>query len=212
PPRADERARPDERIRAVAAQVGHGRGFLSPAVGKVAEADERAAGERAGVERGGRRRRGGARPARGGGSARRSGPRIVAGAAAAGERRERQQPGQDPSCTHPLPRRPAAHASTERGAARSPPIPSLDGTKLPVATARIRPTGGLDAPTRDQGESMRRPAAGARAFLQCASCRFAALYAVPFCAGLAAAGSPRAATALLGAGFWLVLTLAIEVT
>ncbi len=51
-----------------------------------------------------------------------------------------------------------------------------------------------------------------RSFLQCASCRFAALYFMPFCAGLAAAGEPRAASALLGAAFWLVLTLAIEVT
>jgi 4-hydroxybenzoate polyprenyltransferase len=60
---------------------------------------------------------------------------------------------------------------------------------------------------------MSTPAAGrVRAFLQCASCRFAALYFMPFCAGLAAAGHPSAAGVLLGAGFWLLLTLAIEVT
>jgi 4-hydroxybenzoate polyprenyltransferase len=51
-----------------------------------------------------------------------------------------------------------------------------------------------------------------RAFLQCASCRFSALYFMPFCAGLVAAGDASAASALLGAGFWLVLALAIEVT
>lgn len=58
----------------------------------------------------------------------------------------------------------------------------------------------------------RRAARGIRAFLQCASCRFSALYFMPFCAGLVAAGDPSVASALLGAGFWLVLTLAIEVT
>jgi 4-hydroxybenzoate polyprenyltransferase len=58
----------------------------------------------------------------------------------------------------------------------------------------------------------RRAAGGARTFLQCASCRFSALYFMPFCAGLVAAGRPSAAGALLGAGFWLLLTLAIEVT
>lgn len=51
-----------------------------------------------------------------------------------------------------------------------------------------------------------------RALLRCASCRFGALYYVPFCGGLAAAGTLSAASALLGAGFWLVLGLAIEVT
>lgn len=60
---------------------------------------------------------------------------------------------------------------------------------------------------------MSRPAAGGlRAFLQCGSCRFSALYFMPFCAGLVAAGHPSLASALLGAGFWIVLTLAIEVT
>ncbi|HEX7291556.1 MAG TPA: UbiA family prenyltransferase [Conexibacter sp.] len=51
-----------------------------------------------------------------------------------------------------------------------------------------------------------------RALLRCGSCRFGALYYVPFCAGMAAAGTLTAATALLGAGFWLALGLAIEVT
>lgn len=51
-----------------------------------------------------------------------------------------------------------------------------------------------------------------RALLQCASCRFGALYYVPFCAGMAAAGTLSAVTALLGAAFWLALGLAIEVT
>lgn len=50
------------------------------------------------------------------------------------------------------------------------------------------------------------------ALLRCASCRFGALYYVPFCAGMAAAGTLSAATALLGAVFWLLLGLAIEVT
>jgi len=51
-----------------------------------------------------------------------------------------------------------------------------------------------------------------RAFMQCASCRFSALYFMPFCGGLAAAGrlSPRAA--ILGAVGWLTLALAVEVT
>ncbi|MGN6189700.1 MAG: UbiA family prenyltransferase [Conexibacter sp.] len=51
-----------------------------------------------------------------------------------------------------------------------------------------------------------------RALLRCASCRFGALYYVPFCAGMAAAGTLDVLTALLGAGFWLALGLAIEVT
>jgi len=51
-----------------------------------------------------------------------------------------------------------------------------------------------------------------RALLQCASCRFGALYYMPFCAGMAAAGTLTVLTALLGAAFWLVLGLAIEVT
>jgi len=51
-----------------------------------------------------------------------------------------------------------------------------------------------------------------RALLQCASCRFGALYYVPFSAGMAAAGTLDVVTALLGAAFWLVLGLAIEVT
>jgi 4-hydroxybenzoate polyprenyltransferase len=51
-----------------------------------------------------------------------------------------------------------------------------------------------------------------RALLQCASCRFGALYYVPFCAGLAAAGTLSVLGALLGAAFWLALGLAIEVT
>jgi 4-hydroxybenzoate polyprenyltransferase len=51
-----------------------------------------------------------------------------------------------------------------------------------------------------------------RALLQCASCRFGALYYVPFCAGMAAAGTLSVLTALLAAAFWLALGLAIEVT
>jgi len=51
-----------------------------------------------------------------------------------------------------------------------------------------------------------------QALLRCASCRFGALYYVPFCAGMAAAGTLNVATALLGAAFWLLLGLAIEVT
>jgi len=51
-----------------------------------------------------------------------------------------------------------------------------------------------------------------RALLQCASCRFGALYYVPFCAGMAAAGTLDVLTASLGAAFWLTLGLAIEVT
>jgi 4-hydroxybenzoate polyprenyltransferase len=51
-----------------------------------------------------------------------------------------------------------------------------------------------------------------RALLQCASCRFGALYCVPFCAGLAAAGTLSVATALLAVAFWLALGMAIEVT
>lgn len=49
-------------------------------------------------------------------------------------------------------------------------------------------------------------------FLQCASFRFSALYFIPFSGGLAAAGALRMPTALLGAAFSCVLTLAIEVT
>jgi len=51
-----------------------------------------------------------------------------------------------------------------------------------------------------------------RALLQCASCRFGALYLAPFGGGLAAAGTLDLASALLGGAFWLVLGLAIEVT
>ena len=58
----------------------------------------------------------------------------------------------------------------------------------------------------------RRAVRGLRALLRSASCRFGALYYVPFCAGMAAAGTLSVAGALLGAGFWLVLSLAIEVT
>ncbi|HMJ01953.1 MAG TPA: UbiA family prenyltransferase, partial [Conexibacter sp.] len=43
-------------------------------------------------------------------------------------------------------------------------------------------------------------------------CRFSALYFIPFCGGLAAAGSLRVGDALLGAAFWCVLTVAIEIT
>src|SRR5215207_9986654 len=50
------------------------------------------------------------------------------------------------------------------------------------------------------------------ALLQCASCRFGALYYVPFCAGMAAAGTLTVASALLGVGFWLTMGMAIEVT
>jgi len=56
------------------------------------------------------------------------------------------------------------------------------------------------------------PVGKPRALLQCASCRFGALYCVPFCAGMAAAGTLSPATALLGAAFWLTLGMAIEVT
>jgi len=51
-----------------------------------------------------------------------------------------------------------------------------------------------------------------RALLQCASCRFSALYFIPFSGGLAAAGRSDAGDALLAAGFWLLLTLGIELT
>jgi 4-hydroxybenzoate polyprenyltransferase len=51
-----------------------------------------------------------------------------------------------------------------------------------------------------------------RTFLQCASCRFSVLYFIPFCGGLAAAGGLQLSHALLGAAFWGVITLAIEVT
>lgn len=57
-----------------------------------------------------------------------------------------------------------------------------------------------------------RRAAATRAFLQCASCRFSILYFMPFCGGLAAARRLDGRTALLAAGFWLTLSLAIEVT
>jgi 4-hydroxybenzoate polyprenyltransferase len=50
------------------------------------------------------------------------------------------------------------------------------------------------------------------AFLRCASCRFAALYFVPFYAGLTQAGHGTIATALLGAVFWIVYSLSIETT
>jgi 4-hydroxybenzoate polyprenyltransferase len=51
-----------------------------------------------------------------------------------------------------------------------------------------------------------------RTFVQCASCRFSALYFIPFCGGLAAADDVRVAPLLLAAAFWIVLTLAIETT
>jgi 4-hydroxybenzoate polyprenyltransferase len=51
-----------------------------------------------------------------------------------------------------------------------------------------------------------------RTFLQCASCRFSALYFIPFCGGLAASGALDAIHVVLGAAFWCVITLAIEVT
>ncbi len=50
------------------------------------------------------------------------------------------------------------------------------------------------------------------AFLRCASCRFAALYFIPFFAGLVQMGRGTAAYALFGAVFWLLTSLAIEVT
>lgn len=51
-----------------------------------------------------------------------------------------------------------------------------------------------------------------RDVLRCGSCRFAALYFIPFCGGLAAAGDVRVAPLLLAAAGWIVLTLAIELT
>src|SRR5689334_19622480 len=57
-----------------------------------------------------------------------------------------------------------------------------------------------------------RPVRTLRALLRCASCRFGALYYVPFCAGMATAGTLNVVTALLGAAFWLTLGLAIEIT
>jgi len=52
----------------------------------------------------------------------------------------------------------------------------------------------------------------AAAFLRCASCRFATLYFVPFFAGLVLAGRDTLGYAALGALFWIVHSLAIEVT
>jgi 4-hydroxybenzoate polyprenyltransferase len=51
-----------------------------------------------------------------------------------------------------------------------------------------------------------------RAFLRCASCRFAALYFVPFYAGLVQAGRDTVGYALLSALFWFAYSLSIEVT
>lgn len=50
------------------------------------------------------------------------------------------------------------------------------------------------------------------AFMQCASCRFATLYFVPFFAGLVLAGHDTLGYAALGALLWIVHSLAIEVT
>jgi 4-hydroxybenzoate polyprenyltransferase len=50
------------------------------------------------------------------------------------------------------------------------------------------------------------------AFLRCSSCRFAALYFGPFCGGLVQAGRATAAYFALGAGFWMLHSLGIEVT
>lgn len=50
------------------------------------------------------------------------------------------------------------------------------------------------------------------AFLRCSSCRFAALYFVPFCGGLAQAGRATAGYLALGALFWFLLSLGIEIT
>jgi 4-hydroxybenzoate polyprenyltransferase len=49
-------------------------------------------------------------------------------------------------------------------------------------------------------------------FLKCASCRFATLYFVPFFAGLAFARRDTLGYAGLGALFWIIHTMAIEVT
>jgi 4-hydroxybenzoate polyprenyltransferase len=51
-----------------------------------------------------------------------------------------------------------------------------------------------------------------RSFLRCASCRFAALYFVPFFAGVVQAGRGTVGRALLGAVFWLAYSISIEVT
>lgn len=51
-----------------------------------------------------------------------------------------------------------------------------------------------------------------RAFLRCASCRFAALYFVPFAAGMALAGRASAAIVLFAAAFWIAHSLGIELT
>ncbi len=51
-----------------------------------------------------------------------------------------------------------------------------------------------------------------KAFLQCASCRFAALYFAPFFAGLALARRGTPGLACVGAVFWIAQSLGIEVT
>jgi 4-hydroxybenzoate polyprenyltransferase len=56
------------------------------------------------------------------------------------------------------------------------------------------------------------PANTLLAFLRCASCRFAALYYVPFYAGLTQAGHGTMGLALLAAVFWIIYSLSIEVT
>jgi len=50
------------------------------------------------------------------------------------------------------------------------------------------------------------------AFLRCASCRFAAFYFVPFLAGLVQMDAATVPYVLFGAVFWIVQSLAVEVT
>jgi 4-hydroxybenzoate polyprenyltransferase len=50
------------------------------------------------------------------------------------------------------------------------------------------------------------------AFLRCSSCRFAALYFSPFCGGLVETARATVGYAALGAVFWLLHSLGIEVT
>lgn len=53
---------------------------------------------------------------------------------------------------------------------------------------------------------------GVRVFLECASCRFAVFYFLPFYAALEVTEQATPAYALFGALFWLLMSLAIEVT
>jgi 4-hydroxybenzoate polyprenyltransferase len=51
-----------------------------------------------------------------------------------------------------------------------------------------------------------------RALLACASCRFAALYFIPFCAGMALAGHVEPWYLAAGAVYWIAHAIAIELT